>query len=92
MTTKTIKTITAKQFIEQIKLNAEVIPLDSPYQCALQVGRFQPVCDLQDLDLRERGEFERLYRAGKLRFCHPGDFRVLPYFFRCGLNTRQTNL
>ncbi len=86
------KTITPKQVLEQIQLNAEVIPLDSPYACAVQVGRFQIVCDLQEMTLRQRGEFERLYRAGRIRFGHPGDFRVLPYFFRCGLNTQQTNL
>lgn len=89
---KTVSNITPALFLEEIRLRAEVQPFDSPFQVGIQVGRFQFVCELEDFDADQKRELERLYRAGEIRFGFPGDFRELPFFFRCQRRTRSTSL
>lgn len=80
-------TITPTQFLEQINLGAEVHPFDGAFKLGVQVGRYQYICELEDFNVSQQQEFERIYRARKIRFGFPGDFRVKPYFFRGSLNT-----
>jgi hypothetical protein len=82
-----LKTITPILFLEQIALGAQVQPFDGAFQLGLQVGRYQYVCELEDFNAPQQRHFEQLYRARKVRFGFPGDFRVAPYFFRGPLNT-----
>lgn len=80
--------ITPNLLLEQIALGAEVQPLDDPFNLRIQVGRRQYACNLEDLNARQQHELEYLYRARQIRFGHPGDFVIAPFFFRCPLNTR----
>jgi len=84
-------TITPDLFIEQIVLGVEVQPLDSAFEIFIQAGRQRYRFQLDDLSRPQQRELERLYRAGRLRFGHPGDFIRAPYFFRMPLRTRRTN-
>jgi hypothetical protein len=86
-----VKTITADQLLEQIELGAEVHPSESPFEIGLRVGRWNCVCNLEDLTWAQRADLERLYLAGELRFAHPGDFLVAPFFFHQPLRTQRTS-
>ena len=86
-----MKTITANQLLEQIELGAEVQPSDSAFEIGLRVGRWNCLCNLEDLTWAQRADLERLYFAGELRFAHPGDFIVAPFFFRQPPKTQRTS-
>jgi hypothetical protein len=86
-----VKTITANQLLEQIELGAEVHPSESPFEIGLQVGRWNCVCNLEDLTWAQRADLERRYLDGALRFGHPGDFIVAPFFFRHSPRTQRTS-
>ena len=81
-------TIASNLFLEQIALGAEIQPLNDAFNLRLQVGRRQYTINLEDLNARQQHELERLYRARQIRFGHPGDFVIAPFFFRGPLHTR----
>jgi len=81
-------TITTNQFLEQIKLGAPVLMVDGAFELGVQVGRKRYVCNMEDLNGRQKVELERLYLERRIRFAYPGDFVVAPYFFKTKPRTR----
>ena len=66
--------------MEQIELGATVLPAFAPMELAIQVGRFQYVCPVGAFGEKQVRRFLQLYRAGCLKFGHPGDFEKMPAF------------
>ena len=83
-----MKTITPTLLLEQIDMGAEVHPGESAFDIGIQVGRHLYNCSLEDFLPGQQKELERLYATGQIRFGHPGDFPVLPFFFRCQPKTQ----
>lgn len=81
------KFITPEQFLEQVDLDAEVVPMESPYEIGVKVGRFFCVCDLNAFSMAQQNRLIHLYLGKRMRFGYPGDFitqqgrRILPFFF-----------
>ncbi len=74
--------ISPKEFLEQAELGATVLPETNAHYIGMQVGRFNYLCEVAGFTKPQAVRLEALYRAGRLRFGHPGDFHVAPACFR----------
>ena len=77
-----MKTITPGKLLEEIELGAELIPQESDCFVGVRVGRFDFLCDLRAITKEQRTRFIELYRQCRIKFGFPGDFQLMPFFFK----------